>query len=107
MSNNVIIDQDRNDLSIEENIRHELKDLGVVPTGWNTKMKEAPQNVQILVQDKNMRDTLATFDPTWGGGRGGWFNRKNQMVTGVWCWRSDVESYLADRAKIRNAVPVH
>ena len=74
-------------------------------TDWSRNLDEAPHNTQVIVQNHKCRDVLAEFDPSWGGGRGAWFDRRGRVVAGVWCWRGDVDAYLADRLKGWGVVP--
>jgi hypothetical protein len=73
--------------------------------GWNWDLSQAPHNTRILVENGGA-DTWATFDPTWGKGRGAWFDDKNKILTKVWCWQTDTEAYLARRPKGPHVVPI-
>lgn len=66
-------------------------------TLWNFNMDEAPSNKRIIVLDHNMLDTWGTYDSAWGGGRGAWFNDRNQIIADVRCWCTNTEGYLAER----------
>lgn len=74
-------------------------------TDWNWNMAEAPANTRLMVQNA-CADTIATFDPAWGKGRGAWFDRNNRVLGKVHCWRADVDSYLEARPKGPHVVPV-
>jgi hypothetical protein len=60
---------------------------------WNPILGQAPKNTVVLVQDKQARITWAYFDPDWGGGRGGWFNRHNHAIQ-ISAWRADGDYYV-------------
>ena len=73
---------------------------------WCTDMSKAPPNTRIIVNDKAMYDTWGTFDPTWGKGRGAWFNDKNQIIAGVWRWHPNSDAYVANRLTGPGIVPI-
>ena len=71
---------------------------------WNEDIHSAPPNTRIIVS-VSCRDTWGTYDPTWGKGRGGWFNDKGQAIKPT-MWVIDTEAYLAQRPKGPNIMPI-
>ncbi len=55
---------------------------------WETDLSKVPPNQLVLVSNY-IWDKWAKWDPTWGKGRGMWFDEKNQVVAGVKRWHPD------------------
>ena len=59
---------------------------------WKIDFTNVPTGKRIFVSNY-IWDKWATFDPTWGNGRGAWFDEKNQIVSGVKRWHPDGVAY--------------
>jgi len=74
--------------------------------GWNWNLSEAPANTRVIVEARGY-DYWGTFDPSWGGGRGAWFDDNGRMISDVGRWHINSERYVAhDRPKGRGVVPI-
>jgi len=62
-------------------------------SGWNYDLTQAPKNTVVLCETKSCQIILAYFNPSWGRGRGAWFNRKNHCVS-ILSWRADGDYYI-------------
>ena len=69
-------------------------------------MADVPANTNVIIDALGYK-YIAQYDPKWGGGRGAWFTRKNQIIgQKPYQWRADVDEYVAEYAKHKNFISI-